>query len=158
MTETKCEVERDDVTVELDEIDRSILDELHKDGRLSVSAVAKNVMISRANAYTRVNRLIEAGVITGFQAKVDPIKSGRTSSAYVMVHTEQVSWQEVRDAVLAIPEVQHIALVAGDFDVLVLIRAKDNADLRRVVLTELQSIPQIRGTKTAIIFEERDLS
>jgi len=76
----------------------------------------------------------------------------------VMVHTEQVSWQEMRDAVLAIPEVKHVALVAGDYDVMVLIRARDNADLRRVVLTELQSIPYIRGTKTSIIFEERDLT
>ncbi len=146
------------MTVELDDIDRRILSELQKDGRLSVSAVAKNVMISRANAYTRVNRLIEVGVITGFQAKIDPAKSGNTSSAFVMVHTEQVSWQEMRDAVLAIPEVKHVALVAGDYDVMVLIRARDNADLRRVVLTELQSIPYIRGTKTSIIFEERDLT
>lgn len=146
------------MTVELDEIDRRILSELQKDGRLSVSAVAKNVMISRANAYTRVNRLIDAGVITGFQAKVDPAKSGSTSSAFVMMHTEQVSWQQMRDALLAIPEVKHIALVAGDFDVLVLIRAKDNADLRRVVLTELQPIPYVRDTKTSIIFEERDLT
>jgi DNA-binding Lrp family transcriptional regulator len=37
---------------------------------------------------------------------------------------------------------------------MLLVRARDNGDLRRVVLEELQAIPAVRATKTALIFED----
>lgn len=140
----------------LDDTDRRIVAELRRDGRASITAVAVAAHISRANAYARLNRLIDDGVIAGFTAKVDPVKFGQGSSAYVTMRVEQASWQKLRDRLEQIPEVEHIALVGGDFDVLLLVRARDNEDLRRVVLEELQSIPFIRDTKTALVFEDHD--
>jgi DNA-binding Lrp family transcriptional regulator len=142
--------------MDLDETDRRILAELQRDGRTSMSALAETVHISRANAYARVNRLVDAGVISGFGARIDPVKAGWHSSAYVTLSIEQSSWQQVRDRLLEIPEVEHIALVGGDYDVILLVRAHDNSELRRVVLERLQAIPEVRTTKTALIFEDFD--
>lgn len=142
--------------MDLDDVDRRILRELRRDGRASVSAVAQAIHISRASAYARVNRLMTSGVIAGFSARVDPVRAGQHSSAYVSLMIEQASWQSVKEQLLAIREVEHIALVGGDFDVLLLVRARDNGDLRRVVLEQLQSIPAVRSTKTALIFEDSD--
>jgi len=142
--------------VELDETDRRILTELQRDGRASMSAVAEAVHISRANAYARVNRLVESGVISGFGARIDPVKAGWHSSAYITLSIEQSSWQSVRERLMEIAEVEHIALVGGDYDVILLARAHDNGDLRRVVLERLQAIPEVRSTKTALIFEDFD--
>lgn len=141
---------------DVDVVDTLIVAALRADGRASISAIADRVHISRANAYARVGRLVDSGVIVGFTAKVDPVRLGRGSSAYVTMRVDQASWHELRDRLLGIPEVEHIALVGGDFDVLLLVRARDNEDLRRVVLEELQSIPSIRDTKTALIFEDHD--
>ncbi|MDJ0336320.1 MAG: Lrp/AsnC family transcriptional regulator [Rhodoglobus sp.] len=138
----------------MDEVDFRVLAELRKDGRASVSAVAQATHISRANAYARVKRLIESGVIIGFGARVDPVLAGQHSSAYVTLTVEQASWQEIRARLSQIPEVVHVALVGGDYDVMILVRARDNGDLRRVVLEELQAIPAVRATKTALIFED----
>jgi hypothetical protein len=69
--------------VELDGIDRQIMVQLVADGRMSVAQVAENVHISRAHAYSRINRLTREGVPTRFTALVDPIKAGLTSGAYV---------------------------------------------------------------------------
>ncbi|MGO7983707.1 Lrp/AsnC family transcriptional regulator, partial [Rhizobium johnstonii] len=66
--------------IELDDLDRRILQELRKDGRASVSAVAAATHISRANAYARVNRLVETKVIRGFGARIDPVLAGLHSS------------------------------------------------------------------------------
>lgn len=146
----------DAVPEPLDEVDLRIVTQLRRDGRASISAVAQAAHISRANAYARVAKLVDAGVITGFTAKVDPVRIGKGSSAYVTMRVDQANWHELRDQLIAIPEVEHVALVGGDFDVLLLVRARDNEDLRRVVLEELQSIPAIRDTKTALIFEDHD--
>lgn len=138
----------------LDAIDRLIVDELVADGRLSIRALAEKVHISRANAYARVERLTSAGVITGFTATVDPLKVGLATSAYVMLNLRQSSWRLLRERLAAIPEVRHVALVGGDFDAILLVRAADNAGLRRVVFDELQAIPEVLSTRTALVFED----
>ena len=75
--------------VPLDDIDRSIISELTRDGRMSVTQVAENVHISRAHAYTRIGRLTSEGVLSRFTALVDPIKAGLRSSAYVTLKLKQ---------------------------------------------------------------------
>jgi DNA-binding Lrp family transcriptional regulator len=137
-----------------DDVDRRIIAELTADGRLSMRALAEKVHISRANAYARVERLTRTGVITGFTATVDPLKLGLATSAYVTLSLRQSSWRNLRDQLRRIPEVKHIALVGGDFDAILLVRAADNAGLRRVVMDELQAIPEVLGTRTALVFED----
>jgi DNA-binding Lrp family transcriptional regulator len=53
-----------------------------------------------------------------------------------------------------IPEIDHVALVSGEHDILVRVRAQDAVSLRDVVLTRLQEIPEVRSTQTVLIFEE----
>lgn len=138
----------------LDDIDRSILTELRSDGRLSVRALADRVRISRANAYARLERLTESGVITGYTAVIDPVKAGLVTSAYVTLTVRQRTWRDLHEQLREIPEVRHMALVGGDFDVILLVRAADNAALRRVVLDQLQAIPGVLSTRTLLIFED----
>jgi DNA-binding Lrp family transcriptional regulator len=144
------------VDTELDEIDRRILRELEQDGRLSGRALAERVTISRANAYARFERLVADGVITGFTARVDPVKIGLTTSAYVAMTVRQNTWRDLQVQLRAIPEVRHMALMGGEFDVMLLVRAEDNNALRRVVLEQLQTIPGVLSTKTFLIFEDAE--
>ncbi|MCW4464070.1 Lrp/AsnC family transcriptional regulator [Glutamicibacter sp. MNS18] len=140
----------------LDDVDQAILAELTRDGRQSVTTVAQRVHISRAHAYSRISRLQEAGVITRYTAVIDPVKAGLKASAYVTLKLRQHSWRELRDHLASIPEVHHVGLVGGNFDVLLLVRAKDNLDLRRVVFERLQSLPTVLDTQTLLIFEDAD--
>ncbi|GAB3246902.1 Lrp/AsnC family transcriptional regulator [Arthrobacter pigmenti] len=140
----------------LDEVDRRILSELAADGRMSVTAVAEKVHISRAHAYSRISRLTSDGVLTKFTALIDPAKAGLKSSAYVTLKVRQHSWRELKETLQAIPEVHHIALVGGDFDVILLVRAKDNLDLRRVIFDKLQSMNGVLDTQTFLVFEDID--
>jgi DNA-binding Lrp family transcriptional regulator len=140
----------------LDEVDRKILAELTRDGRMSVTAVAENVHISRAHAYSRIARLQEEGVMTKFTALIDPFKAGLRASAYVTLKLRQHSWRELKEQLRAIPEVHHIALVGGNFDVIMLVRAEDNVDLRRVIFDQLQTMPGVLDTQTFLVFEDVD--
>jgi DNA-binding Lrp family transcriptional regulator len=151
-----AESDEDQTVVPLDDVDRNIIAELTRDGRMSVTQVAENVHISRAHAYTRIARLTGQGVLTKFTAVVDPIKAGLKSSAYVTLKVRQHSWRELREQLRAIPEVHHIALVGGDFDVILLVRAMDNVHLRRVIFDQLQSMPGVLDTQTFLVFEDVD--
>ncbi|MBA3488352.1 MAG: Lrp/AsnC family transcriptional regulator [Longispora sp.] len=143
-----------DTSRPLDVIDHRILYELAHDGRLSIRALAEKLHISRANAYARVDRLITDRVITGFSAQLNPERVGLGTSAYVMVTIEQNTWREVSDSLRAIRYVDHITLVGGDFDVLVLVRAPDNAALRHLVLEQIQDVSGVKATRTWLVFEE----
>lgn len=138
----------------LDGIDREILDVLRRDGRISMRALAETVHISRANAYARVDRLTNEGVIRGYHADIDPELSGFGTSAYVTVNLRQSHWREIEQRLQALPGIAHVALVGGDFDAVLLVRARDNADLRRLVLDEILDIEGVLNTRTLLVFEE----
>ena len=140
--------------VAMDDLDRQIVAGLRANGRLSVRALASELHISRANAYARVDRLERSGVITGYSATIDPEKYGYGLSAYVFVNITQQSWKKVRNQVLSIPEVDHGALVSGEHDLMLLVRTRDAASLRDVVLSRLQSMPEVTATQTVLIFDE----
>lgn len=152
-----CSAEPPTVRV-LDSIDRAILKFLQEDGRASIRSVADRVHVSRANAYTRINRLIDDGVIRGFTARIDHEKAGHGASAYITLKIVQNSWRTVREKLLALPGAAHMALVSGDFDVLLLVHTADNRALRELVLTRIQGIPEVLSTRTLLVFEETDLS
>jgi DNA-binding Lrp family transcriptional regulator len=115
------------------------------------------VHVSRANAYARINRLVEDGVIRGFGARVDHERAGHGTSAYVTLKIVQNSWRTVRAQLRQLPGASHIALVGGDFDVLLLVHTPDNRALRELVLTRLQAIPEVLSTRTLLVFETEDL-
>jgi DNA-binding Lrp family transcriptional regulator len=138
----------------MDDTDRQIVDALRADGRMSMRALAELIHISRASAYARVTRLERDGVITGYAAQVDPVRYGYALSAYVYVDIAQRSWKSVRGQLLAMPAVDHVALLSGEHDILLRVRARDAVSLRDVVLNRLQEIPEVRSTQTVLIFEE----
>jgi DNA-binding Lrp family transcriptional regulator len=141
----------------LDAVDHDILRILQVDGRASIRSVAERVHVSRANAYARINRLLEDGVIRGYSARVDLERAGQGTSAYITLKIVQNSWRTVREQLRQLPGAAHIALVGGDFDVLLLVHTPDNRTLRELVLTRLQAIPEVLSTRTLLVFEEEDL-
>ncbi|CAM2805361.1 Lrp/AsnC family transcriptional regulator [Saccharomonospora xinjiangensis] len=140
----------------LDATDKAMLAALTDDARISIRALADRLNISRANAYSRLDRLTRDGVITGFGARVDPKLAGLGTSAYVLLTVEQMAWRSLKAALHEMPYIEHIALVGGDFDVLLLVRTPDNATLRDVVLEHIHAMEGVRGSRTWLIFEEGD--
>lgn len=112
--------------------------------------------VSRANAYQRLGRLRADGVITGFTIRTDPHKLGLGVAALVIVNADQGSWRELRGELRRLPGVEYVALTAGGFDFVVLVRVSDVETLRDVVLERLQSMPGVRSTQTMFILDEYD--
>ena len=138
----------------LDAVDRRIVELLTADGRMSINEVASQIHVSRATAYSRVERLQESGVITGFAATVDPAKLGYAVAALILVNVDQSKWRDIRDAVTDLPGLEYLAFTSGGFDLVLLVRLPDIGDLRDVVLGRLHDIPGIRTTQTIFVLDE----
>ena len=140
--------------MDLDTVDRQLVELLVTDGRMSVNELANQAHVSRATAYSRLERLQANGVITGFTAVVDPDRLGYSIAALVLVNLEQTQWREIRDAVLQLPGLEYLAFTSGGFDLVLLVRLPAIGDLRDVVLVRLHDIPGIRSTQTIFVLDE----
>jgi len=69
----------------LDSFDRKIVDVLAVNGRISVTALAQRIGLSKSPTQARVKRLEDSGVIRGYRALYDPIRLGRDHVAFVEV-------------------------------------------------------------------------
>ncbi|KUP29396.1 chromate efflux transcriptional regulator ChrS [Bacillus halotolerans] len=79
----------------LDEIDKQILTILHEEGRISYTDLGKRVDLSRVAVQSRINQLIEAGVIEKFTAVINPAKIGIHVSVFFNVEVEPQFLEEV---------------------------------------------------------------
>lgn len=144
-------------TVQLDPVDRRLLEELRADGRLSVNELASRVSVSRATAYQRLARLREAGVIRRFTVDVDPHKMGLPIAALVLVTVVQHAWRGVGERLRRLPGVEWLALSTGSFDYVLLVRAPDVGHLRDVILEGLQAMPEVQSAQTLLLLDEPDV-
>lgn len=140
--------------VALDAVDRRMLELLRDDGRLPVAALAERAGISRANAYTRLERLRSEGVIRGFSASVDSRRLGLGIAALILISGRQPSWRALREDLSSMPEVEFCAFTTGEYDALILVRVPDVETLRDVILERLQSMPTVRATETVFVLDE----
>ena len=135
----------------MDDIDARIVAALIKDARASYALVGSQVGLSAPAVKRRVDRLLAAGAITGFSARVDPAAMGWTTEAYVELFCGgRTSPNEIADAVRRYPEVVDACTVTGEADALLHIRA---ADVRHfeAVMERIRAEPFVVRTRSVIV-------
>ena len=136
----------------IDEVDRSILAALQRDGRVAFADVAKQVGLAASTVHARVQRLEQTGVIRGYRAVVDPAALGRPLCAIVGVsHGPETSCDALEAAASELPEVEDCLCVTGDPDHILKVRARDPSDLHEI-LTTLQRKAGAR-TRTWVVLQ-----
>ncbi len=138
----------------LDSIDRSILSVLRDDARISMTDLAEKVNVSRANAHARLARLQDAGVIEKFTIKVDPGLVGLPVAALISLKMDFHEWRNIWQQIEEMPEVAYQALVTGEFDLILVVRAPHVETIRDVILERLNAIAGIHSTTTFMLFDE----
>lgn len=140
----------------LDDIDRQIVAELSRDGRLSVRALAARVHVSRTAAHNRMQRLIRDGVITGFGAQIDRAAIGLEVTALVVVRVSDTSWEEVASRLAELPFVENVQVVSGDIDIILTVSAPDHEQLSQVILRHINGLPGVASTRSHLVLNEFD--
>lgn len=140
----------------LDQIDRKILDELAKDGRLSVAELSRRVNLSKTPCQSRITRLEKAGYILGYRAVIDPKRLGLPHVAFVEVKlsdTRAAALAAFNKAVRGLKEVEQCHMIASSFDYLLKVRTKDIADYREVLGEKISALPHVAHTSTHVSME-----
>jgi DNA-binding Lrp family transcriptional regulator len=139
----------------MDTIDRKIIAELQRDGRLSLTDLAERVGISLSPAHRRVRALEQNGIITGYRAVVDPARLGLGFSAIVfatLARTDSESVAAFEKAVPAMSEVEHAVRLFGDPDYMLQVTTTDLATFQRLYDERLSKLPSVlRLTSTLVM-------
>lgn len=142
---------------ELDRIDRNILNELQKDGRVSNVKLAKCVGLSPTPCLERVRRLEKKNFIHDYTALLNPhyLDAGLLVLVKITLNrgTPDV-FEQFNIAVRKLPEVQECYLVSGDFDYLLKIRVPDISSYRKLLCNTLLRLPGVHDTRTYVTMEE----
>jgi Lrp/AsnC family transcriptional regulator, leucine-responsive regulatory protein len=147
----------DRVSFTPDETDLELLRLLREDGRAAVTRIAEQLHLSRSAVHQRLNTLVEGGVLQGFAPLVDPRQLGTGIAAFVLLSAGpggRLEYEPLRAELEALPHVELAALVTGEADVLLLVRATDLDELRRFLLEDLQRVGEMRSTLTLLVLDE----
>jgi DNA-binding Lrp family transcriptional regulator len=135
----------------MDSIDHTIVALMREDARRSFKDIGKRVSLSAPAVKRRVDRLQSEGVIRGYTTTVDHSAFGWNAHAFVELFCEgRMSATEVREAVMAHPEVEAAYTVAGAASAILHLRAEDNQHLEDA-LERIRETDGVLRTQTQIV-------
>lgn len=132
--------------MKLDRYDRSILQVLQIEGRISNSALAERVSLSESACLRRVRTLEESGLIEGYTALISQQKAGCPVNVFVNItldRQDEIDLRRFEEAIRKIPEVMECYLMTGDYDYLVRVVVADTADFERLHSKHLTRLPGV---------------
>lgn len=148
----------------MDRIDRRILAELQRDGRLSVTELADRVGLSLSPCHRRVRALEESGAIQGYRAQLDLVTLGLNFSAVVFATLREGDRSAVaafEAALVDIPQIVDAQRLFGEPDYLLHVVARDLPAFQKLYDECLSGLPNVqRLTSTLVmkrVIQDREL-
>ena len=138
-------------TIVIDSIDRGILGELERDGRVRWQDLGRRVGLSPTATAERVRRLERSGVIAGYRAVIDPVALGRSLECLVDVRLLPGFDRDVFLAFLArTDEITDAVHLTGHSDYSLRIHCGGTADLDRLLLA-MKADAGVADTETRVV-------
>lgn len=134
-----------------------ILKVLQQHGRISNAQLAEKVGTSESSCLRKTRALEEAGVITGYGARVNPKRLGLLVSAYVLVNLDQRSetvTQEFFDAVKEDDRIVECVALTGEHDLMLKVVAKDIDDLADITMGGILSYHSVKDISSCVVLKE----
>ncbi|AUI88677.1 AsnC family transcriptional regulator [Vibrio azureus] len=139
----------------MDNIDKKIIKELLKEGRLSNQDLAERVSLSPSPCLRRVRALEKKGIIQGYHAHVDQEKCGLPLNVFVFVKLEkptQENIQQFEQRVQTMEGVSECFLTTGVYDYVLRLVSPSLQDYETFIRKELTCLPSIQSIESSFAF------
>lgn len=138
----------------LDEIDRKILRELRRDGRLSNTKLAEKVGLSTTPCWNRVRAMEERGIIEGYTALLSQQALGLPDIVIIEVTLDRHDDDMLHrfgEALAELPEVMEAYLLTGEYDYLIKVAVAGTAGYEEFLRRKLYKLPGIRHSRSTFV-------
>ena len=141
--------------INIDKIDRKILQLLLRNARMPYLEIARECGISGAAIHQRVKKLDEQGIILGSRLEVNPRSLGYDVCALVNIRMQNPSMDStIVEAVKSIPEVVECHFITGQYNLQIKMYCTDNDHLMHTLSESVLKIPGVVATETYISLNE----
>ena len=138
--------------MEMDDIDRKIVEALKENGRESASEISRKVSLSIPATAERIRKLEENGILEQYTVKLNRQKMGFRLLAMVFVNVERTQdIENFRKSVVLCPEVIECHHMAGEYDYLLKVLCEDTAALEAFLSKRLKAIRGVAKTNTIVV-------
>lgn len=117
----------------LDTIDASIVRALSADARITTAELARRVGLSAPSTADRIRRLEESGVITGYQATIDPARLGYGLSVLIRARPLPGQMTNMIAAIRETPQIVSCDRISGDDCFIARAHVHDVAEMEAVI-------------------------
>ncbi len=144
------------ICMSIDRVDRKILAMLQKDSTLSLNDIADAVNLTTTPCWKRLKKLEELGVINKRVALLEPEALGLSLTVFVMVQTNDHSHEWYRKFVATVedfPEVMEFYRMAGEYDYMMKVLAKDMNDFDQFYKKLVNSVDGLNNVTSTFAME-----
>lgn len=143
--------------IELDNVDFRILNLLSENARASDVAIGERINLSSTAVARRRRMMEEAGVIAGYNARLDMRALGLSGVVIVAIElTSQAEnvLNEFEREVVKCPSMSYCGFVSGDTDFIILIHVSSLAEYDAVYRREITILPHIAKIRSSFVMRE----
>lgn len=139
----------------MDDIDIKIINTLLANSRITIKDLSKDIDLSNVAIQSRINKLEEKGIVTGYTSKINYKQLGYSTIAFVGIFLEKAKYyREVIEQLNAVKNITEAHFTTGNYSIFAKIYAKNNDHLMEILNGEVQNIKGIARTETFISMEE----
>ena len=136
--------------MEIDDIDKRILEELATDCRRSYRQIARKVRVSVGTVLNRIRRMEEAGVIKGYSVMIDHEKIGYQLTGVAEITVSKGKLYEMEVAISKLPNTCAVYDTTGLTDALVIAKFRSREEMSKFAKS-LLSMPFVDRTNTHVV-------
>ena len=132
----------------MDKIDLKIIELLQKNARFPLKHLAEEVFLSTQAVSSRIEKLQEAGIITGYTANINPIKLGYNIKAFINLEVSPKQKTDFYPFIKSCPNVLECNCVTGKYSMLIKVAYHTTEELDAFI----NEIQKFGNTETQIVF------
>jgi Lrp/AsnC family leucine-responsive transcriptional regulator len=142
--------------IKLDEIDKTILELLTDNAKLSNKEIANKIGLTVTPTYERVRRLERLGIIKGYRAVLDSKLMGKELQVHCHVSLKDHATtliQQFESKVVKLEQVSACYNIAGDYDYTLYVEVEDMDAYHNFLRSTLASIQNISNVQSAFVMK-----
>lgn len=136
---------------QIDNLDRGILNALMENARTAYAELAKNFAVSPGTIHVRVEKMKQAGIITGARIDVDPKRLGYDVCCFIGIILKSAKdYPSALKKLENLEEVVEAYYTTGHYSVFIKVMCRSIDALQQVLINRIQTIDEIQSTETLI--------
>ena len=136
----------------MDDLDRMIVIELQKSGRISYKDIAKKLKVSDGTIRFRTNRMIRGNILR-ITASINPFVFDNGIAALVRMQLERRNHKKIMERISQLKGVVSVCNATGQYDLLVEVFLESRKELNKFLIEDLSKIDGIKATETFVYLD-----